>query len=272
MRRMRRSGKEDAGPPPVGNDDIGVLFAWARATTDIRGQYLWSVLLAALTARVMELPAVSVLELGVAGGNGLVELERAAGLAEELLGVKVQAYGFDTGSGMPAPTDHRDAPWVIQPGWFPMDEPALRARLTTAQLVMGPVGDTIPRWLAEDHPPVGFIAWDLDYYSSTVEALPLLDGPDDRLLPRIICYFDDINGWGWSEFTGELAAIAEFNETRPARKLGEIRGLRWTLPPPDSGREWPEKMYVAHLFDHGAYDRPAYRLPQPWFDVLKLRP
>ena len=56
-----------------------------------------------------------------------------------------------------------------------MDEGALRKRLTSAELVLGPVAETIPEWSNSEHPPVGFIAFDLDYYSSTVEAFQLLD-------------------------------------------------------------------------------------------------
>jgi hypothetical protein len=31
------------------------------------------------------------------------------------------------------------------------------------------------------------------------------------------CYFDDIFGYGWSDFTGERAAIADFNAEHEQR-------------------------------------------------------
>jgi hypothetical protein len=42
--------------------------------------------------------------------------------------------------------------------------------------------------------PIGFIAFDLDYYSSTMSALKVLDAEYKYLLPRVACYFDDIVG------------------------------------------------------------------------------
>ncbi len=84
------------------------------------------------------------IEIGVAGGNGLVALERAAALAGERLGVEVETYGFDTGQGLPPPRDHRDAPFIMDRGDFPMDVAALRSRLSRAELVLGDVRETIP--------------------------------------------------------------------------------------------------------------------------------
>ena len=48
---------------------------------------------------------ISVIEFGVAGGNGLVALESCARQAAELSGVAIDTYGFDTGTGLPKPTD-----------------------------------------------------------------------------------------------------------------------------------------------------------------------
>ena len=121
---------------------------------------------------------------------------RAAAAATELAGTVVEIFGFDSGSGMPAPADLRDAPWLIEPSYFKMDEKALRSRLTSAQLVLGDVAETVPAWTESSHPPIGFVAFDLDYYTSTVEALRVLAGDAERLIPRILCYFDDVFGFG----------------------------------------------------------------------------
>ena len=44
--------------------------------------------------------------------------------------------------------------------------------------MLGDVGETAPAWLARQVLPVGFLAFDLDYYSSTARALTgLLTGP-----------------------------------------------------------------------------------------------
>ncbi|MHC4129678.1 MAG: hypothetical protein ACYSUA_16250, partial [Planctomycetota bacterium] len=40
---------------------------------------------------------ISALEFGVAGGNGLLALERAAMRLAEIFGVEIDVYGFDSG-------------------------------------------------------------------------------------------------------------------------------------------------------------------------------
>jgi hypothetical protein len=157
---------------------------------------------------------------------------------------------------MPPPVDHRDVPWLIKPGLFPMDEAALRERLTTARLVLGAVSETVPSFLRSAYPPLGFVAFDLDYYSSTMAALAVLEASVERLLPRIVCYFDDIFGYGWSDFAGERAAIADFNQADSSRKIGKLHGLRYSLPESEQGQPWAEQMYLAHRFDHPEYCTP----------------
>lgn len=252
---------------------MAATFPWARQQgIDTRPHYLWGTLLAARLARGLGLGRVSVLELGVAGGNGLLALERAAALAGELLGVEVDVYGLDTGGGMPEPVDDRDLPWLIEPGWFAMDEAALRRRLSRAQLVLGPVAQTVPAFVAAGHAPVGFVAFDLDYYSATVDAFGLLSGDAERLLPRVVCYFDDVLGYGWSEFTGERAAIDEFNAVQQRRKLGRVHGLRHSLPPSEHDLPWHEQIWLLHVFDHPGYRRPEGELAGGWQAAHRLAP
>ena len=218
----------DSSPDTIPDTgDVNRMFEWCQATTGsrYRPQYLWPTLQAASTAKALEVPRISVVEFGVAGGNGLLALEEAAMAAESLLGVDVAVAGFDTGAGLPPPVDHRDVPFVLRPGYFEMDEHALRDRLVRADLVLGPIAETLGPWLETGPAPVGFAAFDLDYWSSTVDALRLFDGGDDRLLPRVLCYFDDILGVAWSDFNGERAAIADFNAGHDRRKLGRtLRG------------------------------------------------
>ena len=257
--------------------DVGPTFRWClEQGLDTRRQYLWGVLVAARTARGLGVPRVSAIEFGVAGGNGLLALERAAAAASELTGVQVDTFGFDTGTGMPPPVDHRDVPWVIQPGWFEMDERLLRARLSSAQLVLGAVGDTVPAWLSTEHPPVGFIAFDLDYYSSTMDAFAVFEAAPERLLPRVACYFDDLFGYGWSDFAGERAAIADFNAAHADRKIAKVHGLRYELPATEHPLAWHEQMFLAHLFDHPEYSTPEGvsegPLADAWFAAHRLPP
>lgn len=237
-----------------------------------RPQYLWPLIHATHVARALGVPCIAALEFGVAGGNGLLAMERAAAVATELSGTKVEVYGFDTGSGMPAPVDPRDAPFLIAPAYFDMDEAALRARLTTAELVLGPVAETALAWAEGPHAPVGFVAFDLDYYSSTVAAFQVFEGGDEQMLPRVPCYFDDTFGYGWTEFMGVHAAITEFNESHNRHKIGKIQGLRFELPAHEFQEQWHEKMYVFHSFGHARYAEFEGKIDERWFEAHRLQP
>lgn len=275
----RRAGGPEptaAAPAPGGPDlsDATAMFLWCRDHgVRTRPQYLWPVLLGARLARALEIPRISCLEFGVAGGNGLLALERAAAAATSLTGVDIDVIGFDVGTGMPEPVDHRDVPWVIQPGYFSMDEAALRNRLERAELVLGPVRDTVPAWMSSgDAAPIGFCSFDLDYYSSTMHAFGVLEGSAARLLPRVPCYFDDMFGYGWNEFNGERAAIIDFNSAHEQRKIAKIPGLRYLLPPSDFMLPWHDQLYVVHAFDHPQYNTWEGPVAAGWFDAHRLQP
>ena len=162
----------------------GVLpvSASTRSLWDVsaRPNYLAGVLLAAQQARSEGLKEISVIEFGVAGGNGLVVLQAEAEAVERETGVSIRVFGFDNGpAGLPSFIgDHRDHPDEWQPGDFPMDEPlcspgsgAARARPRER------LGDRSCVLRRPGVPPVGFVAFDLDLYSSTIHALRLLTLP-----------------------------------------------------------------------------------------------
>ena len=261
-------GGAEAGPDLTNTSSC---YRWAASLrSDVRPQYLWSTLHAARLAAALGHQRVSVVEFGVAGGNGLLALEAAADIAESLFPVQLEVYGFDVGNGMPAPRDSRDLPWAIEPGIFPMDEAALRRRLQRADLVLGPVEETVAGWVTEDRAPLGFASFDLDLYSATAAAFAVFEAPAQRLLPRVACYFDDIFGYGWSDFAGERAAIAEFNAGHQTRKIGPIHGLKYELPVDDFNRPWPEQIYLAHIFDSPEYDTLESPLPPGWAAAHRL--
>ena len=132
---------------------------------------------AAKLARALGLDRITAVEFGVAGGNGLVSMERIAEAVGGHLGVDVAVIGFDVGSGTPAPEDFRDLPHVWAQGFYKMDAEARLARLRKAELVLGNVADTVRATVArEGLPPIGFVLFDLDYYSSTHQRLPYLLG------------------------------------------------------------------------------------------------
>lgn len=228
-----------------------------------RPHYAYCTYQAARQARALGIDAISAVELGVAGGNGLVALEAVAAAVERATGVRVATFGFDAGGGMPVPVDYRDLPYVWQPGFFPMDVAALEARLTRSRLILGDVAATVPGFVAEGgFPPLGFVAYDLDYWSSTMAAFALLDAVPDLRLPRVLCYFDDVIGDDWemhSPFAGELLAIEEYNAAHDRAKLSPVNGLRHKrrVPAP-----WNDQVYVAHDFAHPLYERHVH--PSDW--------
>ncbi|MGB7436579.1 MAG: hypothetical protein WBQ61_09975 [Candidatus Acidiferrum sp.] len=215
-------------------------------------QYSWPSVQAAKLAKRLGFERVSFIEFGVAGGNSLIKLEAIAKTLEDYFKINIDVYGFDSGAGMPRPLDYRDMPNLWSEGYFCMDPEKLRQRLTKAQLMLGPVGETVPSFLKSRPAPVAFVSFDLDYYSSTMEAFKLFDAEESLLLPRVHCYFDDILGYSICEFNGELLAISDFNAAHPLRKVAGIRGIRYFVPERFANEMW-ENYYMLHIFDHKLY-------------------
>jgi hypothetical protein len=219
----------------------------------LRPSYTWGVIQGAHLAKAIGIGRISVLELGVAGGNGLISLEKIAQKVEGIFEMSIDVFGFDTGTGLPKPHDYRDMPNVCAESYFKMDPEKLKKLLKKAHLVLGPVEESIVSFINSRPAPIAFIAFDLDYYTSTISTFKLLEADHTLILPRIHCYFDDIIGFTISDYTGERLAISEFNASHTLRKISPIYGLRYLLPAPYSQRMWAEKFYLAHIFDHPLY-------------------
>ena len=219
----------------------------------LRPNYTWGVLQGAHLASALGIKRVTVAEFGVAGGKGLLALERAAEKVEALLGVDIDVHGFDTGKGLPRPVDYRDLPNLYVESDYCMDVGELRARLRRARLHLGLAADTVGGFLESRPAPLAFVSFDLDYYSSTRDAFAVLQAGHELVLPRVHCYFDDIMGFTCSEFTGVRLAIQEFNETNRLRKISPIFGLKYFLTPHYAQQQWSEMFYLAHFFDHPLY-------------------
>ncbi|MFT6051382.1 MAG: hypothetical protein ACJAVI_005130 [Candidatus Azotimanducaceae bacterium] len=208
---------------------------------------------AATLARRLGQKKISVLEFGVAGGNGLRALEYHAENITRMVGVEIEVYGFDTGKGLPRPTDYRDLPYHWKEGFFEMDFKLLETKLTSSKLVLGDVKNTV-KTFHDDYQaaPVGAILFDLDYYSSTIDAFEILKTPPQARLPRIYCYFDDIIGEDielYNDYIGVRLAINEFNTENNDKKLDKMHHLlaRRVLEP------WYHQIYSFHDFGHPDY-------------------
>jgi hypothetical protein len=228
-----------------------------QETPGARPDYLWGSLHGAHLAKSIGIDSVSLIELGVAGGNGLVALERIGEAVEQHLGVKASVYGFDTGTGLPRPTDVRDCPNLFAEADYPMDVDQLRSRLSSAELILGDVSDTVEPFLRRRPSPIAFISFDLDLYTSTRDAMPLLEADPSLLLPRIHCYFDDITGFTYGDCNGERLAIHEFNaQHEQQRNVSPLYALRHYVPGRCANDLWVNKYFLAHIFDHRLYGVP----------------
>jgi len=220
-----------------------------------RPHYAWCLHYAALDARGLGYRAMTVVELGVAGGNGLLCLCDHAAQIRKVLGIEIRVVGFDSGGGLPTTSDVRDLHYLWPGGSFEMDRAALEKRLAgRAELVFGNVGETVPRWQPAAEAPLGCIMFDLDLYTSTRDALPLLTGTN--VLPRVWCYFDDIFGFpemALTDFIGEGAAVHEFNQHPDRARLRDnVSPARiFAAEAPES---WHQKMYIYHRLSHPQYD------------------
>ncbi len=218
-----------------------------------RPAYAFGMLRAADLALAAGLDKITAIEFGVASGAGLLAMCQLAEQTTRCTGVRFNIVGFDSGAGLPPPVDYRDHPDLWISGDYPMpDRSALHNALpSNASLVLGPVAETVPRFVesVSAECPIGFASMDMDYYSSAKECLKIFEHPDPaRYLHLTIVYFDDIMEETSNSWCGELLAIREFNESNALRKLEFDRPLR-------SQRifkhaSWLEQIYLLHVLDH----------------------
>jgi len=220
-----------------------------------KAQYAFGIKQAIYLAARLNRTRVAVLEFGVGTGGGLLLMERYAAELGRAYGVTVDVYGFDFGSGLPAPADYRDLPYAWKSGDYAMNVAEVRRQLKTARLLLGDVGETLPQFIDSNPAPVGFISFDLDYYSSTVSAFRIFDSPAEILLPRVLCYFDDVGSdcrQLHCDYVGELLAISEFN--RRAEDCHRLCHTWINTPHIKFPAPWQHQLWVYHRFSHPLYN------------------
>ena len=166
--------------------------------------------------------------------------------------MKYEIYGFDSDIGMPAlSAGYKDHPELWHEGQFLSDHDQIRSKLSSnAKLISGNIDNTIVEFCENNlstNSPIGFVAVDVDLYSSTLSVLKLLERSNPEFyLPVTILYFDDINDLLTNNsWCGEMLAIREWNETHDMRKLEEMR-IRQNHSPAG----WHDHIYGFHVFDH----------------------
>ncbi len=219
-----------------------------------RPHYGYCLYNAVVLAKKLGYKKISVLEFGVAGGNGLLNLEYHTEQITKFIDIEIEIYGFDTGEGLPAPIDYRDLPYNFQKDEFKMDIDALRSELKKSKLVLGDIKDTAKTFFQEFNPaPVGFISYDFDYYSSTKNAMSMIEEDEKHFLPRVFCYFDDIVGSDialMNHYTGVRLAINEFNDEHEKIKFC----LPYYLLCSKLVEHWYHSIRICHLFNHSRYN------------------
>jgi hypothetical protein len=230
---------------------FGSLRAKVAFDLVLRQQHAYSILTCADLARELGINEVTLIEFGVAAGAGILNICNLAERVTRATGVRFRVFGFDTGKGMPPPQSYRDHPELYQEGDFPMNHEALQRVLPgNAQLVIGELQDTVGPFMQgiSAAAPIGFVSIDVDYYSSTRDALAVLDGAAEHYLPRTLIYLDDLEHPSHNSWCGERLAVAEFNEKHAARKIEQHAFLRSYRI--FRNARWIDHMFTLHVLDH----------------------
>lgn len=184
--------------------------------------YARNIWIMATTAQEMGIKEFSVIEFGVAGGNGLVAAEFYAREISRLFDLKIEVYGFDNAIGLPVIKEscvQKEIPYIFYGGLYDyMNIEKLTKRLRSAKLIIGDIEETLKDFIEVYNPaPIGVIFVDVDQYAGTAAILSFLEADDKNFLPRMNIYFDDIKPE--LESRGEHRAILEFNQRNTNIKI-----------------------------------------------------
>lgn len=226
-----------------------------------RPAYAYGMFRAADLARGCGLGAVTAIEFGVATGRGLSTMADLADAIGQETGVRFRVVGFDAAEGLPPPRGPKDHPELWTAGDFAMvNRNDLERRLAgRAELILGDIADTVSGFVASlrIEAPVGFVAIDVDFYSSSVSALKAFEGDARLYLPAVSLYLDDVSMFSANRWCGELAAVEEFNAAHAERKIDRDRSLPGRRP--YKFANWYDRMRVLHVLDHPIRQSPSER-------------
>ena len=217
-----------------------------------RPHYETILLESAKEAKILGYKEISVLELGVDGGNGIINLENYKKKIEKLTNIKINIFGFDYGEGLPNTTNKFDLPFFWSGGDYKVDKEKLKKKIDS-KIFFGDVGKTFQSFIETSPPTISAIFFDLDYYTSTKSFLNQIVKNKDFFSPRVYCYFDDVFSISHhiNEHNGELLAIKEFNnnnnEIKIGKSLSNLSDFKFPLG--------TDKLFVLHNFTHNDYLR-----------------
>lgn len=217
-----------------------------------RQPYAFSILEAAELAIALGYKEIYIIEFGVASGAGIMNMHSICESISDSYGISFKIIGFDTGEGMPPALDYRDHPEKYYEGDFkPVKKEFLEKNLpSNIKIYWGDIAKTVSIFQSEKNKniPIGFVSLDLDYYSSTKNALKIFKFEPDSYLPYVKVYLDDINNLDHNSFCGELLAVSEFNIEQEFRKIERVEFLKeWRI---FKNALWHKQIYHAYVLDH----------------------
>lgn len=199
---------------------------------------------AAHLAKQLGYTAMSVIEFGVFSGRGLLACEFHAQQVSRLTGLDIEIYGFDNLKGQPESDEPKDMQYLWPKGMHTWDTEPLRDLLSMSKWIIGDTNETCASFLKEYKPaPIGVMLVDVDYYTSTVPILSMLEGDHENFLPRVIMWFDDIAQV--NRYCGEALAIEEFNQTHADIKIDKSSSLIIRI--------MADRFRTCHRFTHKLY-------------------
>ncbi|MFC2117178.1 hypothetical protein ACFLSY_00870 [Bacteroidota bacterium] len=212
------------------------------------------------------------IEFGVASGAGLFNMADTAKKLSVYYNIETEIIGFDSMDGMPKPVDYRGHPEKYLDGDFiPIDIEKLKSRLPiNVKLYTNDLKKSIKEFqkTLSEGDFIAFISFDLDYWSSTVEAFEIFKLPCNYFLPKTILYFDDIQDIDDHNHAGEFLAIKEYNHNNDLQKINKINNLRYQRI--FKNQVWIEQMYWHIDFSNPFFsrdfhkDRKRVRLTNPY--------
>ena len=232
------------------------FFDLIKNGTIPRANYALGILMAAHQAKELNYKKISIIELGCWNLEGLIDIENYIHDIKKFIDIDFKVYGFELGTGhIKEETDPRNRLYDLSGGNYTFKKKDNLKKLTISKLILGDVKDTVPKFLEEGHlddAPLGFIIFDLGFYSSAKNALQLLKSDSKRYLPRSIIYSD--NNYFVLKNEADKAAFAEFNleggkTISPIGELAEQLSLSWN--------KWiflGKRMYMLSDLKHEKYN------------------
>ena len=169
---------------------------------------------------------INIVELGVAGGNGIKSLLKYKKKVEKVLNIKINIFGFDSGSGLPKINKKEDLPFFWKQGDYTNQRIKDLEKIDQSiKIYEGNISSTLDNFISENKVKIALILFDMDLYSSTKIFLDKIPDLSQKklLLPRVFCYFDDlfVADYSLNDINGEPLAISEFNINNKDLKLGK---------------------------------------------------